>query len=576
MFSDKENINILTSLLTEYGVSDAVVCPGSRNAPIVHNLNECASIRCHAVTDERSAGFMAMGMAIATGRPTVVCVTSGSALLNVAPAAAEAFYQHVPLIVVSADRPQQWIDQLDGQTLPQPNALQPFVRKAVSLPEPHNAEQRWHCNRLVNEALHAATLRMPAPVHINVPITEPLFNFNVECLPKERRFRLLEQLNILSEQSELLEAFHACKRPLIVIGQMAAGMLSPATMLSLMQHFVVFSEPLSNPLGCCLHFDEAIRLINNMGQTDADAYCPDYIIYVGDTIVSKQARQWLRRSAAPSCLITADAACTPDPIMTLTDICECAADDIDLLLSSLCDDYDDSIDDNIPACPDGNEAEREAFCCRWQQLLTACANHATAYVPDYSQMAAVKCLEEQIGSMELDVCTHYANSTAIRLACIYAGHYVWCNRGVNGIEGSLSTAAGFSIASDATTVCVVGDLSFFYDQNALWNNNIDGRLRILLLNNSGGGIFEQLPGLNNSGALQDYIEATHSTTAHGICSQCGIDYMAATDTEQMQHGITALLSTEATRPMLLEVFTNKNIDAEVISKYYKQNQQPAN
>ena len=138
MFSNKENINILTALLVKKGVTHAVVCPGSRNAPIVHNLNETDGITCHPVTDERSAGFYAIGLAQATGQPVVVCVTSGSALLNVAPAVAEAFYQHIPLIVVSADRPQQWIGQLDGQTLPQPGAFGTMVRCSVQLPEPHN------------------------------------------------------------------------------------------------------------------------------------------------------------------------------------------------------------------------------------------------------------------------------------------------------------------------------------------------------------------------------------------------------------------------------------------------------
>lgn len=153
MFSSKENVNILTSLLIEHGVEAAVVCPGSRNAPIVHNLSECGRIRCIPVTDERSAGFVAIGMAEATRKPVAVCVTSGSALLNLAPAVAEASYLHVPLVAISADRPQAWIDQLDGQTLPQADALGRFVRKAVTLPEPTNATERWHCNRLVNEAL---------------------------------------------------------------------------------------------------------------------------------------------------------------------------------------------------------------------------------------------------------------------------------------------------------------------------------------------------------------------------------------------------------------------------------------
>lgn len=153
MYSNKENVNILTALLVAHGVRHAVVCPGSRNAPVVHNLNECPDIRCYPVTDERSAGFYALGMSQCLHEPVAVCVTSGTALLNLAPAVAEAYYQHVPLVAISADRPPQWIDQLDGQTMPQPDALGRFVYKAVTLPEPHDGESRWYCNRLVNEAL---------------------------------------------------------------------------------------------------------------------------------------------------------------------------------------------------------------------------------------------------------------------------------------------------------------------------------------------------------------------------------------------------------------------------------------
>jgi 2-succinyl-5-enolpyruvyl-6-hydroxy-3-cyclohexene-1-carboxylate synthase len=148
MFSNKTNVNLLTALLIAHGIRHAVVCPGSRNAPIVHNLNASGAIQCFPVTDERSAGFQALGLCQATGLPVVVCVTSGTALLNLAPAVAEAYYQHQPLVVVSADRPAQWIDQLDGQTLPQPDALGRFVRKAVTLPESDGDEQQWYCNRL--------------------------------------------------------------------------------------------------------------------------------------------------------------------------------------------------------------------------------------------------------------------------------------------------------------------------------------------------------------------------------------------------------------------------------------------
>ena len=561
MYSNKENVNILTSLLLEYGVSDAVVCPGSRNAPIVHNLSVCEAIRCRPVTDERSAAFYALGLAIATRRPTVVCVTSGSALLNVMPAVAEAAYQHVPLVVISADRPQQWIDQLDGQTIPQSDALGRFVRKAVQLPEPHNDEERWLCRRLVNEAMHLATCRQGAPVHINVPISEPLFEFDTEQLPQLSRFNNIKRAAIKDASMDMPDAFHEAKRPMIVIGQLAHGTVSHETIRSLSEKYVVMSEPLSNPSYMTIHFDEAVRYIVsdnssiNDDEDDKTAYYPDYVIYVGDTLVSKPARRFLRNAKVPSCLITPDAADIHDPLMTLTDIVECDSDSINALLASLCD------------APDTDERCR--FHDRWQSFLDACAAHADAYAPEYSQMATVKYFEEQLADLDIDICVHYANSSAVRLACIYAQHYVWCNRGVNGIEGSLSTAAGFSLATHDMTVCVIGDLSFFYDQNALWNSNLRGNLRIILLNNRGGGIFRQLPGLSDSPAADDLVMASHENTAQGICTQNDIGYMSAKNMDEMQIGIVTLLTRESERPMLLEVFTDSNDDVKALEKYFK-------
>lgn len=561
MYSNKENVTILTSLLLEYGVSDAVVCPGSRNAPIVHNLSVCEAIRCRPVTDERSAAFYALGLAIATRRPTVVCVTSGSALLNVMPAVAEAAYQHVPLVVISADRPQQWIDQLDGQTIPQSDALGRFVRKAVQLPEPHNDEERWLCRRLVNEAMHLATCRQGAPVHINVPISEPLFEFDTEQLPQLSRFNNIKRAAIKDASMDVPDAFHDATRPMIVIGQLAHGTISHETIRSLSEKYVVMSEPLSNPSYMTIHFDEAIRYIVsdnssiNDDEDDKTAYYPDYVIYVGDTLVSKPARRFLRNAKVPSCLITPDAADIHDPLMTLTDIVECDSDSINALLASLCD------------APDTDERCR--FHDRWQSFLDACAAHADAYAPEYSQMATVKYFEEQLADLDIDICVHYANSSAVRLACIYAQHYVWCNRGVNGIEGSLSTAAGFSLATHDMTVCVIGDLSFFYDQNALWNSNLRGNLRIILLNNRGGGIFRQLPGLSDSPAADDLVMASHENTAQGICTQNDIGYMSAKNMDEMQIGIVTLLTRESERPMLLEVFTDSNDDVKALEKYFK-------
>ncbi len=507
MYSDKESVNILTALLVKHGVTHAVVCPGSRNAPIVHNLNECPDITCYPVTDERSAGFYALGMSQALNKPVVVCVTSGTALLNLAPAVAEAYYQHQPLIVISADRPQQWIDQLDGQTLPQPDALGRFVRKAVSLPEPHDSEERWYCNRLVNEAL----IVRHAPVHINVPITEPLFGFTVAELSEERKIELIPADTPPHVLSHVCRMFMQSKRPMLIAGQ-----------------------PM-NP-----NLDEAVAIVG-----DDERYIPDFVLYIGGSIVSKRLKHFLRK--AKETWAVNETGEVNDTFMNLTHVVQgdgaVVADQIRFLL----------------------EQQPHPFVQMWEALLAKVRAHAEHYQPAYSEMAAVKYFEEKLSNIHQ---VHYANSSAIRLANIFARHRVWCNRGVNGIEGSLSTAAGFSVVTAEKVFCVIGDLSFFYDQNALWNQNLRGNLRILLLNNGKGGIFNMLKGLEQSPARDKFVAAAHHTTAEGICIQNNVTYLKATNMEQMQQGIDTLLIIESHRPILLEVFSDSQTDEQVFREYY--------
>ena len=280
MYSSKENVNILTALLVQAGVKHAVVCPGSRNSPIVHNLNECPDIQCYPVTDERSAGFYALGMALCEAEPVVVCVTSGTALLNLAPAVAEAFYQHVPLVVISADRPPQWIDQLDGQTLPQPDAFGRFVGRSVTIPEVTDTESHWYCNRLINEALLEATNRGGRPIHINVPLSEPLFQFDVEELAHEggicRHCGTIDHWDI--EESGLRADFWAAKRPMIVIGQNRETILKDEQIKHLMKHAVVLYEPLGSDIGTT-HFDEVLYAMG-----DDERLLPDFVLYGGQMV----------------------------------------------------------------------------------------------------------------------------------------------------------------------------------------------------------------------------------------------------------------------------------------------------
>lgn len=511
MYSNKESVNILTSLLVAHGVRHAVCCPGSRNAPIVHNLTECPDIMCYPITDERSAGFYALGMSQCLQEPVAVCVTSGTALLNLAPAVAEAYYQHARLVVISADRPLAWIDQQDGQTLPQSDALGRFVRKAVSLPEPHDDESRWYCNRLINEAL----LEKHAPVHINVPISEPFFDFCVATLPEERKIELLPADISNQTLSHVCRMFVQSKRPLLIAGQ-----------------------PM-NP-----GYDEAVCLIG-----DDESYVPDLVLYIGGSIVSKRLKRFLRK-AKETWVVNATGEVT-DTFMNLTRVIQGDAavveDQIRFLL----------------------EQQPHPFVQKWETLLAKVRAHAVAYQPVYSEMATVKCFESQITIHSSLSTIHYANSTAIRLANIFAQHSVYCNRGVNGIDGSLSTAAGFSCVTDDSVFCVIGDLSFFYDQNALWNQNLRGNFRILLLNNGKGGIFNLLKGLEQSPARDQFVAAEHHTSAEGICQQNNVKYLKAANMEELQQGISTLLNMESSRPVLLEVFTDPAEDERVFKDYYK-------
>ena len=583
MFSNIENVNILTALLSRHGVRRVVVCPGSRNAPIVHNLNEMEGITCYPVTDERSAGFIALGMALAQQgeypNPVAICVTSGSALVNLHPAVVEAYYQKAPLIIISADRPMAWIGQQDGQTFPQAHVFGNMVNYSVNLPEvvagEKHDEQHWYCNRLINEAILHCTLVEKGPVHINIPISEPLYEFTVPELPKERKIeyigpRYLDAHFCKSDLADLMEA----KKPMIVAGQMKIeSMLSDLKTLDAWA--VVLCEPtaLSTPpevptdesfskKSAKTNFDEVLQLVS-----DDESYQPDFILYIGGTIISKRLKQFLRKcDKAKVWRVSKEGDCI-DTFMNLDKVIQATPASLADTLRSVSSQYPDEVNDYIS---------------RWQRALCKARRHAKIYEPPYSSMAAVKYFQQYFLSKSLASLRHsvicYANSSAIRLGSIYARQYVYCNRGVNGIEGSLSTAAGISLVLSSQepfagemqhrAFCIIGDLSFFYDQNALWNPNINGSLRILLLNNGGGAIFGKFKGLKESAARGPLVMAKHHTTAEGICYQNNIVYRKVSRMENLYSAIEELCEMESDRPVLLEVLTDIDVDNLALTRYY--------
>ena len=532
MYSDKINVNILTSLMVAHGVRTVVVCPGSRNAPLAHNFASCPEMYCVAATDERSAGFYALGLALASERPVAVCVTSGSALLNLAPAVAEAYYREVPLLVISADRPLAMINQLQGQTLPQAGALGMMVKATMQLPEPHNEVERWHCNRLVNEAMIKMLLHGGGPVHINVPISEPLYNFAAEELPEERKISMAAASADEALLTAIAADFAKARKPLIVVGQMERREWHRAAeaVEKLETRAVVLAEKLSDDSD---HQLPALDMLVELMANAAD-YQPDYIIYIGGNMVAKAMRQFLQQTKPRRSIVVNEAGEVADVMMNATDIVEAKPNEMLRALASAV----------------SSDKGASAWIESWQRLKAEAIEQANVATGNW-QNEAIREFFHAIRGKEMNV--HVANSLSVRMALKYADRYLYVNRGVNGIEGSLSTAAGFSIMSECPVTCIIGDLSFFYDANALWNQELCGNFRILLLNNKCGGIFSKFEQLADSPACDSYVMAKHNATAEGVCMQNNVVYRKAQTDDQIREGISWLIDEKSPRPMLLEV-----------------------
>ena len=512
MFCDTPQVNQLTALLEAHHIRHIVVCPGSRNATIVHNLNErgTTSFTLHPVTDERSAAFVAIGLILATQESVAVCVTSGSALINCLPAVAEAYYRHLPLLVISADRPQNWINQLDGQTLPQSGALLPYC-PTYTLRSDAGSENAWFNNRSINEAILSLQREGGSPAHINVPIAEPMFRFTTEQLPHERKISFYAPTCDAPIPPHVIDIITQAKLPTIVIGQYERGDIRhEIEQIDHDNQLLVLPEVIADVKG-------SFRM-NAFDTLQSDeAITPDVVIQIGGNFIHKRFKALLRSANCKvirisSSALIADTFCHLD-----THIVASPAKALMQLSNSL---------------PRGKKSIVQAKALlddKWGEQKDLLSAHSRAHFDIHYVLCALK---QSLVQDEQPYTLHLGNSTAVRAAGqVFEGGEapIFCNRGTNGIEGSLSTAVGYAIGMWGLSICVIGDLSFFYDCNALWNTKLPNNLRILLLNNHHGAIFDQLPGLSQSPARDAFIAAGHqSFTAKGIAETYHLNYFKAT------------------------------------------------
>lgn len=550
MYSDKKNILQLVALLKAHGIRNVVLCPGSRNTPLIHTFANHQFFTCHSVTDERSAGFFALGLALSTGKPAAVCCTSGTAVLNLHPAIAEAYYQQIPLVVISADRPSAWIGQMDGQTLPQPNVFGSLSKCSVTLPEIRSEEDEWYCNRLINEALLELHHHGKGPVHINVPISEPLFQFTTEELPEVRVITRYQGLNVYDlKYDDLISRLNAYSKRMMLVGQMNLIYLFERKICKqLYKHFAWLTEHTSNQTIPGIPVKNFDSILQSLPEEEQVKLIPDIVITYGGHIISKRLKQLLRKHPPKEHWHVSADGKIADTFCSLTTVIE--MDPFEFL-------------EKIAFLMENKNVE---YPKHWEYYSKKLEEPDF----DYSQMAAIG---KVLKSIPADAVLHLGNSSTVRYAQLYKipdTVEVCCNRGTSGIEGTLSTALGYAWASDKLNFILIGDLSFFYDMNALWMNQFRGNVRILLLNNSGGEIFESLPGLEMEKRTQRFVTATHSTKAEAWAKERGFDYQAVHSLEEMEQFMPAFMQIEQNiKPQFMEVFTNKSEDIRLLKEYYQ-------
>ena len=532
--NNTQHIYDLVGLCAQFGVEKAVVCPGSRCAPLLIGFGKHPDIETISVTDERSAGFIALGLAQQSDCPVVLVCTSGTAVQNFAPAVTEAFYQNVPLIVLTADRPPEWIDQWDGQTIHQEKMYEPHVKGSFIYDE-NNVN-------VGEEALTLASDGAKGPVHLNIPIREPFYPNSLEQIEiatngtefaKEKKYEIED--SIWDEFETIMNS----SDKVLVLG----GQLEPNPELVELLNKVnipIVGDVISNLHGV----DGVIKSSDLVFKTNDESIVPDFIITVGLSIISKNLKLFLRKYK-PKHHWHIGLGNVGDPFQSLTKIIEVTPVHF----------FKEWIEKKISPNDQSD----------YQFILTEMQKKVDQELSDKlekSEFNYFSAVQKVLKQLPKNTVLHVGNSMPVRIANFIgiddSSVDVWCNRGTSGIDGVLSTAVGHALAEpNRKHTLIVGDLSFFYDRNGLWlNHEFPTNLQIIILNDSGGGIFNMIPGPSNQVGLTNLFTTPHKRTAELTAKEFGLNYQSVTSLEEI----------DGWKAGILEIFTDMNINKETFNK----------
>lgn len=530
--TEKAVCRMLAQALSAYGVRRVVTSPGSRNAPLLMALSRCGSLETIPVIDERCAAFEALGLADISGEPVAICCTSGSAMLNYAPAIAEAYYRNIPLIAVTADRPAAWIDQADSQTIRQPGALSNIVKCQVSVNGDECTEEGlWHVNRLLNDALASAISGPCGPVHINVHLSAPLTQ-EAETDCDEALFHKIDLIGkptvIPVETARALASRLVGKKVLIVSGfnQPDARLNRALADISRIEGFTVMDEGLANlkrgricPASCEINGTEIL-------------------ITFGGSIVSARLKEALRRC---------------DSIIEHWHVGETDhAVDTYRRLTTRIDYPPEGVFPRLSGALGHNLRIGNLKLKTDEQPEPKKVNY------EWGSQGAVAML---LDAVPKDWNLQLGNGMAVRYAMPLAAgrfHRVSANRGVSGIDGCVSTAVGASMAYGKPTLLIVGDMSAQYDIGAFASNQLSPKLKIAVLDNGGGEIFRRVATTRDLPEREPLIAGGVKLPLEQLASAYGFRYFEASDRDSLARA-AKMFAEEKERPALLRIIIDNNL-----------------
>lgn len=544
MYPKKELAQIIIAACRQFEIQTVVISPGSRNAPLTIGFSNHKDFETLSIVDERCAAFFALGIAQQTLKPVALVCTSGSALLNYYPAIAEAYYSQIPLVVISADRPAHLIDIGDGQTIRQENVFKNHILYSANLKE-------FDAENSIKALSKAFSLlrQVKGPIHINAPFNEPLY----ETVATINDFRFIAEESDLQDTIDyenLASQWNSAKKKMILV-----GVHSPNAALEILLDKVaddpsvlVFTETTSNLYN--KRFVNSIdNLIFNLTEEEFTSLQPDILLTFGGMIVSKKIKKFLR-DYSPKEHWHVNELRAFDTYQVLSKHLKI---DSHSFFKHFCElvDYD-------------NKSTYESTWTHYKQRIREKHNHYIKTAP-YSDLKVF----EQVLKVIPDFSeVQFSNSAIIRYSQLFEMNStitVFCNRGTSGIDGSTSTALGAAYATQKPTTLITGDLSFFYDSNALWNNYIPSDVRIVIINNSGGGIFKIIPGPKKSTALK-YFETPHCLTAEHLCVMFGFEYSTAHNLKTLAEEVVGFYD-KSGKPKVLEVFTPSDLNDLVLKEY---------